>query len=502
MAIGQLTKLAKYVQQIINVFTLNGTDFISYRPHGLGGVARPLTERLYNRLYVQDYGVTGIGFADEHEAWQKALDAAAGRDLVVPKGDYGKSLRNIIYADTHLILEPGAVIKRLGEVDSWMFINGVTGDPDYAQLYNGNGNIHITGGTFDMNGIPGVRTSAAGVFGHCKKVIIEHATFKNGFESHTLEINATLDTRILNCTFEDQITTGTGSYECVNVDSANAAGFPGFGSYDLTVNFNLLVDGCTFRNVFGGVSSHGIAVGAANHRAIQVVNCVFQDIKSKAIRAMGWNDSFIGGNKFFNIGEEAASIQFSHRNIVVGNTVMGASQRTSGSYSAFRIDGDDNVLGPNIVQDGGYTNKYPYAYGIAAGSKNKIDTRGATPGSSGLVSSGGTLTEIDGLTLLWTGDLNAPGVITLPDSLNNYSALEVTTGQVAGYTFETHVVRPYNYKAWGFPPSGGDKFVLHTIGVITGSDAASKVITGDITSLTTISILTDYQHVRQIFGRR
>lgn len=445
--------------------------------------------RIFGHLSVKQFGAKGDGVTDDTANIQLALNVAQGKRLHWPAGTYIKSARNQIFEGTHLDLDSGATIKRMGTADGWMFVNGEVGNTTFATLYNGPSFIKVTGGKIDLNGFSG-RSAAAFVLGHSKRVTMEYVSFTNGWESHYIEINASTDAMFFNCTFENQGFEGASSYEVINVDSANAAGFPGWGTYDLTTDNNIHVLGCTFRNVYGTVSSHGIAAGAGQHTNIKFHGNTLENIATKGVRAQGWNNSSIMHNTFINIGHEAISILTGHRNIVKNNIIIGASTLTNGSYSAIRIDGDENVCGDNTIRDGGYTNKYPYAYGVAAGSRNKINTINADKGTSGFVSDSGTLTSIDNLTLLFAGAGNTPAgtVVTLGDSINNYSHLQVTCGAVAGGLFQTGISIPFARRNWAV---GTDSVAIAT---------AQGRFVATVTTLTTLTVTRNDDSLRYVYG--
>lgn len=506
----------------------NGAALVTFSPLGAGHLDRPIqTKTREYDISVKDFGAIGDGTSHPVSEWytigfaayrgyanlaavqvdypfvtsgadlidwaaiEAALIAGAGKSVGFPlsSGEYIKDRANRIRANTHLVFDPGTVVKRVGNLDSWMFVNGEIGNTTYATGYLGDGNIRVTGGTFDLGGIPGVRTSAAFVMGHSIGLVWEYCVFKNGWESHNIEINASTDALFFKCTFQDQTFAGSGSYECINIDSANAAGFPGFGTYDLTVDKNIIVAFCTFRNVYGGVSSHGIAVGAAHHSRLIVVENTFENIAKKAVRMQGWDDSFVCRNHFINIGEEAITVLTGNRNTITGNNISGASTSVNAQFSAIRIDGDENKAKDNIIKDGGYANKFPYSYGVAAGNRNEIGTTGAAKGTSNFYTDAGTLTMIDGHVLLFSGSASgAATVVTLLDSLNNYEHIEVSTGAVTGGLYQSAIARPFARRAWAV----GTDYVAVT--------TASGRFVASVTSLTSLTITSSSDAVRHIYG--
>jgi hypothetical protein len=471
-----------------------GDALIAVKQPFAGAAARTQHDKNADELSSADFGLLGDG-SDEWEKIQAFCTAGAGRRIrfVMTQGGgvYGKSQPTRLFANTEVISDPGVVIRRLGTGQSWMFVNGVIGDVNYATAYNGDSNIRVYGNTFDLNGFPG-QTAAAFVLGHSRGIKIIGNTFKNGYNSHNIEINASADAVIAENLFQDQAYSDTASsFEVINIDYASPAGFPGWGVYDNTPDNGIVVRDNVFRNVQGGVSSHSVPAGTEMHNNIQVKGNTFQNIGGRAVRAQGWNNSKITGNLFINIGQEAITVLTGNRNIITGNIILGASTLTNGQYSAIRLAGDDNMAGDNIIDNTGYANLYPYPYGVASGSRNIVNTKGAKAGSSfaagGMIADSGTLTNRNGRTLIFSGDAIPPVTITLLDNINNYDHLEVITGQVSAYTAQSHILRPFAQGRW----TTSDKIVIQTVGGIT---------TGDILSMTSFSMLADAQHIRQIYG--
>ncbi|MNP04646.1 hypothetical protein D3C76_965680 [compost metagenome] len=224
------------------------------------------------------------------------------------------------------------------------------------------------------------------------------------------------------------------------------------------------------------------------HRNIKVVFSTFEDIATKGIRGQGWYGCLLAFNTFDNIGQEAISLLTANNNRVMGNQVHGASTSANGLYSAIRIDGDQNICA-NQIDDGGYANKYAYAYGIAAGTRNDIDTTGAARGVSGLWLDSGTLNVIDKRVQLFSGNATGIGTtVTLLDSLNNYEQIEVSTGAVGSGFYQTGLSRPFSRRNWAV----GTDFVALT--------TANGRVVASVTSLTLLTLTVSADGIRQIYG--
>jgi hypothetical protein len=467
-----------------------GASLVGFQYDAPGSVPQTVADLSYVAVNVRWFGITGDGVTDQTAAWQAAITAAAGKILDIPDGLYIKSDVTRLPAKIHMRLAPGATIRMVGTAQAWMFVNGEIGNTTYATGYDGDGGIKVTGGTMDMNGFSG-RSRAAFVIGHSRDVTFEGVTFMRGWESHNVEINSSYNAKFLHCTFKDQGFDGASSYECVNVDYASAAGFPGFGAWDLTPDRNLEFFNCTFERVHSAIAAHSVPTGSEVHVNIRMRDITLEDIATRGIRMQGFDDSFVDGLWAKNVGNEAITILTGNRNRLKNIIIHGASTALNGQYSAIRIDGNNNTVDQLWIDDGGYANKYAYAIGVAAGSRNSINTKDCAAGVSGLVTNAGTLTEINGHTLLFSGAAGGAGtVITLADSLNNYEIIEVCTGAVGGGLFQTAVSRPFSPRNWAV---GTDSVAVTT---------ASGRFVAQVTALTSLTITSSSDSARQIYGVR
>lgn len=81
MAIGEITKLARYSTRLVGLAGLNGASYLTYQPPG--GVVRAASDKLAEVVSVKDKGAQGTGFFDDTDAF-----LAAGAGAYVPPGEY------------------------------------------------------------------------------------------------------------------------------------------------------------------------------------------------------------------------------------------------------------------------------------------------------------------------------------------------------------------------------------------------------------------------------
>jgi hypothetical protein len=254
-----------------------------------GGVrlyVMPSCDGAYN---VRAFGVVGDGVANDAPALNRAM-AAAGRHVIVPPGTYLCQDTLRIRAGTHLDLHADATIVHDAPTFC-LLLNGPYGDPAYALGYDGDGDLHISGGTWDMS----PRTAALQLgeaigIAHAENVLIENARFVNNHNDHFIEINSTRNCTIRNCTFDTTTASSPGTRECINIDYSFASGFPHFGGYDNTPCDGVLIDNCRFLDGDVAVGSHSAPAGAINrHQRIIVRDCVVDTMASAGIDIRYWN---------------------------------------------------------------------------------------------------------------------------------------------------------------------------------------------------------------------
>src|SRR5699024_880797 len=103
------------------------------------------------RINAKQFGLKGKDKRADTRAMQKALKYAEKHKHTTAYGPRGQNQIHrplVRYDSTTLILDDEAVLKRVGK--DTLLKNGNWLKSYYG--YDGNGHIHIAGGTFDMNG--------------------------------------------------------------------------------------------------------------------------------------------------------------------------------------------------------------------------------------------------------------------------------------------------------------------------------------------------------------
>ncbi|MCB1463269.1 MAG: hypothetical protein KDJ90_12785 [Nitratireductor sp.] len=428
---------------------------------------------------------------DDSAAFNAAL-SGGNVHLNVPAGDYifGSYLR--VFAKTWLVLHPAArLLNALTDTYGALFLNGELGNTTYATGYDGDGDIWFSGGKIDLSLRSATEEiSQAIAFAHAENVLIESMIFYNCYDSHHIEINSSKNVRITRCTF-DRLTTGTSSvtHEDINIDHAYSTGFPHFGSYDDTVCRDVSIYENEFRDGIVGVGSHaGVATA---HLNINVYRNRFYNMSSRAIRAHDWNRGIIAWNEIDTCGLSAMLFYDANFIKVFGNFIKNVNEDSADDaivISGNSGGGEGCEFRDNRIVPGTNTTN---AFGVSVGTKHRIDTSGAEEGSSGLIDDNGTLTEINGRTLLWSGN-DGTGPVSLDDDADEFIGLEIQTGSPSSgsKTLTTSIWNGWGGNAGNFAVGNYAKFF---------SGSGSMVI-GFASALDSLTITSAADNLRYVFG--
>lgn len=200
---------------------------------------------------------------------------------------------------------------------------------------DGVANVTITGsGTIDLNKYS---VSLGIVMAHNRNVTISGLTFKNMGEGHFIEMDASENVTIRNCTFDGGVTKAFANdvNEAINVDTpdSNTEGFGyDFSSQDRTPNKNVLIENCTFKNLQRAIGTHKYSQDRY-HTNIVIRNNTFSKVLETCINMTNWKNSEVYDNTFSNIGsdtstEYAVLVRGGAGNMVMYNTFQNFYSKT------------------------------------------------------------------------------------------------------------------------------------------------------------------------------
>lgn len=135
---------------------------------------------------------------------------------------------------------------------------------------------------------------------HSENVVIDNVHFRNNYYSHHAELAGCRRVSFIDCSFSGQISDlNISSSEAIQIDILDPVHFYGFTSYDNTMNTDITVKGCTFRNVYRGVGTHNYFKNLYQEN-IEISECRFESVKDSAISSVNYKNVTFKNNIFKN----------------------------------------------------------------------------------------------------------------------------------------------------------------------------------------------------------
>lgn len=271
-------------------------------------------------------------------SYMELFEKIGGGELVLKAGTYNLWKTVYIPSNTTIRFEDGVTIKTTTTSPSGNYGMFVLAEPSIMKGstkyygYNGVHDVKIIGkGTvvFDKN----FKRNSSILIGHTRNVMIDGITFKNmNGSSHFIELDASKNVTIQNCTFTKYQDTGAVK-EAINIDTPDriTGGFSGtYSSQDKTANDNILIQNNIFDGLPTAVGTHMYSDGHA-HNGIKIKENTIRNCKYYGIRAMNWINSDIQNNTIDKItGNSGESLVIEMRGVsnmnVSGNKVSNSDR--------------------------------------------------------------------------------------------------------------------------------------------------------------------------------
>lgn len=434
--------------------TDTGATLVKYKASFTGAVQRTLGQVAEDTVNSAWFGADNTGTRDTAVDLQKALDAAAGKTLVVKPGTYliGTALQ--VSSGTTISAYGAKFLRLSGTLDNMLRnkADGVTG------AYSANTNITILGGTWDSTTGSGNCTVMA--FGHCDRVRVEGVSITNENQWHHIEFNGSTRCTVRDCYFTGGYTTAYSNNEAIQIDSADNSGqFPWFGPYDGSYCTHIRVRNCDFVSVGNGIGTHS-ATATFNHNNIIVDGCHFVTVYNACIKPFDWSDVKITNNRgescYAGIfatanSRDAADVSISgntfyHLGYSAGPGVDGRGIRLSGvgssKYTSVRVVG-------NVVLD---VQGSAATHGITVDKSVRVAINGNTVDScnrSGIFAYGGQYVAVTGNTVTNSGIASSSyedirlGTGTLADS-TRFNVEGNSCATLGSYALQNSLIRNNN----------------------------------------------------------
>lgn len=226
--------------------------------------------------------------------------AAGGGHVVVGPGTWRIASAPLrIWANTRLTLTPATVLRRTGAVNA-MLRNG---DPaEQSTGYNGAGNIIVEGGVWDANADSVPTPGWAIVFAHARHVTVRDLEIRDVAEWHAIELNATADALVQNCTFRGARARPSAAWnqEAVSFDLA-APGLVPFGAADNTQcrGIRIVDNRCEGWPTFAGCHT-GLAT--SGHQEVVISGNTVRDLTYWGVSLRNTSRAVVTGNTMHSVG--------------------------------------------------------------------------------------------------------------------------------------------------------------------------------------------------------
>lgn len=262
----------------------------------------PTTEPYRNFFtYLGTYTTSNKGFYLLH-SYLTQLEQSGGGVLRLQKGTYPITLQLFIPSNVTLILEDGAVLKKIGSTPKTMFQLVKPSKGHSSSVYGGyegETNIQVIGegttATLDLNYMSG----AIGIaMGHNTNITIQNINFTNVNGGHFLEIAGSQNVLVENCSFKGHMDSTYNTKEAIGIDVPNKVtkGFTFvWTKYDNTPNDTIIVQNNVFEDVERAIGSHKYTQDVY-HTNIQFLHNTVRRTDQSPILMMNWKNAVVKYN--------------------------------------------------------------------------------------------------------------------------------------------------------------------------------------------------------------
>lgn len=313
--------------------------------------------------YTKDYMLL-TSYLDELEK--------TGGILTLQKGTYRISNTLYLASNVTVKLEDGVKIEKIFQTGNATFPpaqtlfmtipHSVSQMKNVAKGYNGTKKIRIIGegnATIDLKYIK----DAHGIcIAHAQDVEIRNVNFRNMNGGHFMEIDASKNVTVKNCSFKGVSKECPFNKEAINIDTPDetTGGLNVVWSVpDKTPDYNLVIENCVFQNLKRGIGTHKYSWSSSSdcaHNKISLNNNTFSKIENEAVFMMNWKNIRVVNNQFSKCGY-AFGFRGVKKSFTLRNNIFKNSSLMAGDV-VFAYDYCNNGSGsqyPGIKNDFGAT---------------------------------------------------------------------------------------------------------------------------------------------------
>lgn len=254
---------------------------------------------------VQEIPVDAFASNDITEPLKQALQYCAQNaneqnvlTIKMPAGEYSITKTNIATSNTVLDLTNGTKIY-----NNCAGRGNIINSPSGYYGYSGLTNFTVRGGELTYSAENGNESTLSRI-AHASNVRFENVSFTNGYMSHFVEVAGSTNVVFNGCTFDGFLGDLTSSScEAIQIDILEEEEhFSGFPYYDGTMNSNITVENCTFKNLVSGVGTKSM-FHSYYQKNITIRNNTFTNLTGSAISCTAFVNTNIYGNTITDCGE-------------------------------------------------------------------------------------------------------------------------------------------------------------------------------------------------------
>lgn len=277
-------------------------------------------------------------------SYLEKLENQNGGTLILEKGTY--TITNTLYVPSNvtIIFQDGVKIKKGNHTKA----SDMPASSSLFQLisptnskktgvygkYNGDSNISFIGkGTvvFDMNYH---KDGIAIIMGHNQNITIDNIIFQNMYSGHFIEMDASKNVSITNCTFKNYKASANGNKEAINLDTPDKktnGWSQKWSKYDCTPNLDVTIESCTFSNLERAVGTHRYSL-KKYHTNVKLLHNTVKNVRS-AFFGLNWKTPTIKDNTIMN------------------TTIKGKTENTGDGYGIFLAGTTNPVITDNLFSN-------------------------------------------------------------------------------------------------------------------------------------------------------
>lgn len=266
----------------------------------------------YNK-YTKDYFVI--------RTYLEKLEAAKGGTLTIKKGTYKITNSLFVPNNVTVIFEDGVKIEKLNKTGKailkpaesvFQIVTKKNAQKNKsASGYTACKNVKFIGKGNVVIDLKYIKEAKGILMAHCTNIEISGIQFKNMNVGHFLEVDATKNIQIHDCSFTGVKKSSPYTKEAINLDTPDAITH-GLGSSwskpDKLPNVNVTIENCSFTNLRRGIGTHKYSQKKKNgvwsvnmyHENVVIRNNTFTNIDNMGIFMLNWKNVTIESNRFEN----------------------------------------------------------------------------------------------------------------------------------------------------------------------------------------------------------